>query len=147
MRAGLTCFSEAKYLQQQPANAPERGGWQRLEQQQRAKRIHIVAASLPAVLRTAETPKHHYFWTSGSLSIYSTLLTGPIVMLYRHGRLFLKLLRGVPVASRAWQRIRAASRPLRARAWACMILCCPGWASMAVAVLPELKGSCCGLRS
>ena len=45
------CFAHAQQLQQQPADAPERGGGQRLQQQQRAQRVHPLrpARSTPLI--------------------------------------------------------------------------------------------------
>ena len=51
----LTCSSKAQDLQQQPTNAPKRRGRQRLEQQQGAEGIHIIAAPLLPMLGTAHT--------------------------------------------------------------------------------------------
>ena len=51
----LTCFSEAQNLQQQPTNAPKRRGRQRMEQQQGAEGIYIIAAPLLPMLGTAHT--------------------------------------------------------------------------------------------
>ena len=53
MMEEVTCFSEAQDLQQQPTNTPERRGRQRMEEQQGAEGIHIVAAPLLPMLGTA----------------------------------------------------------------------------------------------